>query len=109
MRFAYAFMTLALAGASFGDTLVLRNGQVVNGTYLGGSAREIKMQVNDQIQSFDTGQVITLSFSGGQEAPPPQEAQQQPPQQQYAQAPPPAGGVELAAGTPITVRLIDGI
>ena len=120
MRLAYAFMTLVLASASFADVLVLRNGQVVNGTYLGGTARQVKMEVGNQIQTFDIGEVTTLSFSGsaqpggqdtGSAAPPPQ-------QPQYAQAPQPpdpqsaqgAGeGVELPAGTPLTVRLIDAI
>jgi len=72
-------MTLALAGATFADTLVLRNGQVVNGTYLGGTAREVKMQVENQIQTFDITQLITLSFSGSQGAPQ-QESYNQPPQ-----------------------------
>src|SRR5579872_2379837 len=117
MRFAYVLITFAVASAGFADTLVLKNGQVVNGTYLGGTAREVKMQVDNQIQTFDISQVITLSFSGAQGAPQ-QEAYAQPPQQQappqqYAQGGPPqqggAMGVELPAGTPITVRLIDAI
>jgi hypothetical protein len=114
MRFAYILMTFALAGSAFADTLVLRNGQVVNGTYLGGNPREIKMQVDNQIQTFDLSQVVTLNFTSSQSAPQ-RQSYSQPPQQQAppAPAPPPQTtatvGVELPAGTAITVRLIDSI
>jgi hypothetical protein len=110
MRFAYLLATLALACSGFADTLVLRNGQVVNGTYLGGTARQIKMEVNNQIQNFDVGEVTTLSFGGGQEMQ--QQSNFQPPPQQ--QGPPPqqqAGmtGMEIPAGTNLVVRMIDSI
>ena len=64
MRFTYVLMTLVLAGTSFADVLVLKNGQVVNGNYLGGTARQVRMEVNNQIQTFDVGEITTLSFSG---------------------------------------------
>src|SRR5690349_916059 len=119
MRLAYAVMTLVLASASFADVLVLRNGQVVNGTYLGGTARQVKMEVNNQIQTFDIREVNTLSFNGSSQAAPP-ETTSAPPQQQpsYAQSgsqqsgsqqQASASGMEIPAGTAITVRLIDAI
>jgi hypothetical protein len=122
MRFAYALMTLALAGSAFADTLVLRNGQVVNGTYLGGTARQVRMEVNNQIQNFDIGEVMTISFAAANNQPASQAQdvqqppQQQPPQQQGNYQPPPqpqqqagAMGMELPAGTNLVVRMIDNI
>jgi hypothetical protein len=126
MRLAYALIPLFLAGAGYGDTLVLRSGQVVNGTYLGGTARQIRMDIDGQIQTFEIGDVTTLSFSGAvaqsnqqQQYAPPQQQQQQyaPPQQQQQQqqyAPPQQAqqgpmGIQIPPGTNITVRMIDGI
>jgi hypothetical protein len=110
------------------DTLVLRSGKVVNGTYLGGTARQIKMEVGDQIQTYDIGDVTTLNFSAPAPPPPPAapappaapEASRRQPSPPSVPAPPPApappaapqtsaAGVELPAGSTITVRMIDGI
>ena len=53
MRFATFLACLAFASAGFGDTLTLRDGQVVNGTYSGGTARTVKMEVGDTIKTYD--------------------------------------------------------
>ena len=41
----------------------LRNGQVVQGTYMGGTARTIKMQVQDEVKTFDVVDVASLQFT----------------------------------------------
>jgi hypothetical protein len=52
------------AGAlCFGDTLTLKNGDVVDGTYLGGTPRILRMEVNGEVQTFDIGMVTSLKFS----------------------------------------------
>jgi len=38
------------------DTLTLRSGEIVQGTYLGGTAREIRMDLNGAIRTYDVGQ-----------------------------------------------------
>src|SRR5579863_3653798 len=54
------------------DTLVLRNGGTVQGTYLGGDARQIRMDQNGNVQNYDIGQVQSVIFSdNGYQAPPP--------------------------------------
>ncbi len=68
----------ALAGA---DTLTLRDGQVVRGIFLGGTARQIRMDLNGDIRTYDVGQVQSLSFQDGG-------YQSQPQSSAY---PPPAG------------------
>jgi hypothetical protein len=45
------------------DTLILRNGQVVQGTYMGGTARTVKMQVDDTVKTYDVTDVATLQFT----------------------------------------------
>jgi hypothetical protein len=62
---------LVFAGASlcFGDTLTLKSGETVEGNYLGGTARVLRMEVNGQIRTFDIGTVNGLQFAGGADAP----------------------------------------
>jgi hypothetical protein len=55
------------------DTLTLRSGATVQGTYLGGTSREIRMDQNGNIRTYDLSQVQSVIFaeSGYQPAPPP--------------------------------------
>lgn len=56
-------LALACATACRADTLTLRDGQVVQGTYMGGTARTIKIQVDDTIKTYDVTDVATLQFT----------------------------------------------
>ncbi|HZT33825.1 MAG TPA: hypothetical protein VFA33_28305 [Bryobacteraceae bacterium] len=126
MRFAYALLTIGFLSAGWADTLTLKSGQVVNGTYLGGSPRQIRMEVGNQIQSFDVSDAATLQFSGSSgstaatsapvtSAPAPQSAPAAQsnvlrPDVQPASAPASGGqGITLPAGTNFVVRLIDSV
>lgn len=53
------------------DTLTLRDGEVIQGTYLGGTSRQIRMDLNGEIRTFDLGQVQSITFSneGAYQAP----------------------------------------
>lgn len=109
---------LVCAGAMLlsADTLVLRNGATVQGTYLGGDARQIRMDQNGAIQTYDVGQVQSVIFSepGSQPPPPPAAQNYPPPQQNYQNAapPPPAAGalgITIPADTEIRIRMIDAV
>src|SRR5271165_4699283 len=52
-------VVLAIASA---DTLTLRNGRSVEGQYLGGDARAIRMAVGDHINTFQIDEVANLQF-----------------------------------------------
>jgi hypothetical protein len=65
MRFATVLCALVFATAGFGDTLTLRNGQVVTGTYMGGTARTVKMEVGDAIKTYNVSDIATLQFTAG--------------------------------------------
>jgi hypothetical protein len=54
---------MACAVACPADTLTLRNGQVVQGTYMGGTARTVKMQVDDTVKTYDVTDIATLQFT----------------------------------------------
>jgi hypothetical protein len=104
-------MAAALSLAS-ADTLTLRDGRTVHGSYLGGTARQIRMVVGDSIRTFDVGDVRSIRFDNSMSSAEPAE---QPAAPEPAPAPvlaPPAqttGGVVLPAGTPITIRMIDSV
>jgi len=116
-------VVLAIASA---DTLTLRNGRSVEGQYLGGDARAIRMAVGDHINTFQIDEVANLQFGGPQpqaqtDNPPPP-----PPPPPSADAPSardydrradsdrrqdydrrPDG--ELPAGTSIVVRMVESV
>jgi len=54
---------MACAAPCLADTLTLRNGQVVEGTYMGGTARTVKMQVDDTVKTYDVTDIATLQFT----------------------------------------------
>jgi hypothetical protein len=62
-------MVLALATAGYADIITLKNGRVINGTYLGGSPRDLKVQVGDSIETYDVSQVAKIEFGDGSSAP----------------------------------------
>ena len=119
-----AFFTFGLVSAAPADTLTLKDGRTITGIYLGGNARQIRMDVRDNIQTFEIGRVTSIQFgSAAETATPAPEATQEP-----APPPPrdgslspvfrpdpssapsaPLGGIELPKGTVLTVRMIDPV
>ena len=138
MRIGYLLLFLAFAGAGLADTLTLRSGRVVNGNYLGGNARQVRMEVADRIETFDVGDVSSIQFAGPTSAPAQPAAAPAPaapvsapsapvddnrprlrraenvlrPEPPAAPATAPdnsVAGVELPAGTNLVVRMIDSV
>jgi len=96
------FCLTAVAGA---DTLTLRNGQAIEGTYLGGTSRQIRMEVNGEIRAFDVERVQSVSFAGPETAPPPPQYQPPPPPRQQGAS----TGIVIPADTMVTVRMVDSV
>jgi hypothetical protein len=63
MRVLRFGMIAVLATAGFADTVTLRNGQVINGTYLGGTARQVRVETGDQIRTLDVSDVVKIEFT----------------------------------------------
>jgi hypothetical protein len=126
-----SLVTVALASA---DTLTLKDGRVMNGTYIGGTAREIRLDMGDHVETIPIERVAALQFDNQAPPPPPAQAQAPPPAQAQPSnfdrfnsqppagannappppaannAPPPAStGLLIPQGTPLTVRMIDSI
>lgn len=131
------WVLMGLTASAFGDTLTLKNGNAVDGTYLGGTARELRMEVNGAIQTFSIDSVASLQFGNGGSS---SSTSYQPPPPAPAPVPPrdndrdrrdddrrgrilrpddssssssstysPQGGLEIPANTQLVVRMIDAI
>ena len=53
---------LLIAGVACADALTLRDGRVVQGTYLGGDARQVRMTVGQKVETFDLSAVAKIEF-----------------------------------------------
>jgi hypothetical protein len=71
MRLLRIGMILALATAGYADIITLKSGRVINGTYLGGSPREVKVQEGDQVETVEVTQIAKIEFGNGTQAPAP--------------------------------------
>ena len=95
------------------DTVTLRNGSTVQGTYLGGTARQIRIDQNGDIRTFDIGQVQSVIFDGDQPPPPPPPAQSSfPPRERDGDRyrnQPQASGLTIPIDTQVTVRMIESV
>lgn len=65
MRLLHFGLALFLATAVYADIVTLKSGRVINGTYLGGSPREVKVQIGDQVETFDVSQIARIEFGSG--------------------------------------------
>ena len=124
-----AGVALVFAGFGFADTLELKDGRVLQGKYLGGTQAVLRFEVNGDVQTFPTHDIVALTFTRGssgrapETAPPPPAAPgDNPPPDQGA---PPAaasalspsannannngGDITLPAGQPLLVRMIDTV
>jgi len=89
LRTVLALLLVSCLGVA--DTLTLHSGKVIEGSYLGGDSRRIRMAVGDRIETFDVGQVASITFGSVTAlAPAPQAAAPAPQAAAPAPAPPPA-------------------
>jgi len=129
MRLRLGVLVLVVSALGLADTLTLRNGQVLNGDYVGGDARHVKFAVGDRVDTYSVDDVESLRFRLGdrltsQDSAPPQRDYDRdrdrdtpaPPAdrsgfaRQSGQLPPDAvSGIQIPSGTSITVRLIDRV
>jgi hypothetical protein len=65
MRLLHFAIALVLATAGYADIITLKSGRVINGTFLGGTPQQVKVQINDQIETFDINQIAKIEFGNG--------------------------------------------
>src|ERR1051326_1605434 len=65
LSYAVALASLVLVSAfAWSDTLELKNGSVIKGTYMGGSETEISFRVGSSVQQYAIVDVDSLKFDG---------------------------------------------
>jgi hypothetical protein len=102
-------LTLCLSGRA--DILELKNGSILNGSYVGGTAGTVRFEAGSGTQVIETSQIIALTFT----TPAPASslpAAAQLPAAAPAPAPAPAAqpqNVTLPYGTTLLVRLMDSV
>ena len=111
---ATAAVILVFAALGFADTLELKDGRVLQGRYLGGTQAVLRFEVNGDVQTFPTNDIVALTFTrvGGGAPPPAQRSVDNVPAPAAAASQPPAnngGDVTLPAGQPLLVRMIDSV
>jgi hypothetical protein len=119
MRISRLLLTLAIAAPGFAaDTLHLKDGKTVSGTYLGGTTRQVRMEVSDRIESYDLNDVAKIEFHStvAAPAPPPAPAKERVrlmrPEAVATPAPAPATAAKtltIPAGTALNIRMIDAV
>ena len=64
MRLIYAGIALACASLGFADTITLKSGRVINGTYLGGTARTVRVDDGVNVRTVDVTDIARIEFGG---------------------------------------------
>lgn len=107
---AAAALALFFAGAAAADTLELKDGRVLQGKYLGGTQAVLRFEINGEVQTFNTTEIVALTFTGttGNTAAvaPPAAASMAPSAGPSAA---PGDNVTIPAGQSLLVRMIDGV
>lgn len=115
-----AALGLLFVGVAVADTLELKDGKVLQGRYLGGTQAVLRFEVNGEVQTFSTNDVVALTFTGRSGNAAPMAAPVVAPantaphaalatQATAAPNPLPGGDVTIPAGQSLLVRMIDGV
>jgi hypothetical protein len=103
---ATGVLGLFFVGMAAADTLELRSGKVVQGKYLGGTQAVLRFEVNGEVQTFNTNDIVALTFTGNSASVVPVANPAMPPASSYAA---PSAGISIPAGQSLLVRMIDGV
>src|SRR5437773_6106128 len=68
MEKRYRFLAAVLLGLFFvgvaaADTLELKDGRVLKGKYLGGTQAVLRYEINGEVQTFNTTDIVALTFT----------------------------------------------
>lgn len=102
---------LSLASAAYADSLELKNGSLINGTFVGGTQNEISFKVGSSVQNYRLTDISSIRFDS--EAPgldmPTRKANSVPDATAGASDSTTSAPATIPAGTQICVRTIDVI
>ena len=112
------FVTVAALGLFFigtaaADTLELKDGRVLQGRFLGGTAAVLRFEINGGIQTFSVNDIVALTFThpvpAAAPAPPPPAPAPAPAPVAQAEPVAPGSAITIPAGQSILVRMIDAV
>lgn len=106
---AGAALGLLFVSAAFADTLELRDGRVLQGKYLGGTQAVLRFEVNGEVRTFSTNDIVAITFTGNSGAPAPAVAPAAPVAPNNMASASPGGDIAIPAGQSLLVRMIDGV
>jgi hypothetical protein len=106
--------------SAFADTLELKNGSVIKGTFIGGSEAQLSFRVGSTVQHYAVADIVSLKFEAdsGRSAnyenfaprPEPNYPPAPPPVRSTASAPVAVGDrISVPTGTRLTIRTVDAI
>jgi hypothetical protein len=104
--------SLLFSAAAMADTLELKNGQVQEGSYQGGTAQTLRFQVGNETKVFQRSEIVALTFTGAGSTTAPAAAGASAAvggAAAGAGASPTAKMVTVPHGTPLKVRMVDGV
>jgi hypothetical protein len=121
VRFLSVFLLLASFGIA--DTVTFRDGHTVNGSFLGGDSRSIRVAVGDRIDTYSLSDITGISFGSAVQAtappvlrestpapaPSPAPASSTPSLAARSEQPAAASRDTIPAGTELTIRMIDSV
>src|ERR1035438_1355572 len=64
MRLIIAGIALLCASFAFADTITLKNGRAISGTYLGGTARTVRIDDGVNVRTIDVSDIQRIDFGG---------------------------------------------
>jgi hypothetical protein len=114
-------LCLVFSAVASADTIYLRNGETIQGSYLGGTARQIRVDVNGNIRTLEIDRVQSITFNdpgfapSGSPPPPPAAVDPGYQRDRYGYSAPPAQsapgpmGITVQPDTEVTVRMIDSV
>ena len=111
---ATAFL-VAIAVPAAADTIKLRSGKAIQGQFLGGDSKTVRVLLdNGQVSEVPLDQAVAVEFSPRKPPPPPPSPTPPPaaapkPVAAAPKPPPERRSVTVPAGTVLNVRLVDGI
>ena len=88
----FVVAVFAVATLGFADTLVLKDGKVLQGAYKGGSESALQFEVDGKLQTIPLSEIMSITFT-------PREASE------TATAPTTGGTVTIPAGSRVMVKL----
>jgi hypothetical protein len=115
LRFACVVGAMCLLiSSALGDSLQLRNGSLIKGTFLGGTGEEISFQVGTRVQRYALADVVSVDFDDDSRAYPSAESQLPPSPPQPEPNPTLTTSrsrdiVKIPSGTRIMIRTIDAV